>query len=289
MNRKLLLLAGFYLLTLSGAWAQAKKVSADAQLWADFQVDYFLKNQSFFYFQNQYRHNTDSDFSGIREDGALSNLSQVYFLVGYNQKLTDHWRGSFSVRYTVNGFNNSQIYQAALQHNGKIGDTDFIKRLVYDLMIYELGDGLGRTRPMAALERNFKIGNRFLRPHLSYELFIYNNFKEKIDPNSLSRTVDRTRLRLAASYQVSKIFWLTPFFIKQTEYYNVLTTYTGEFDANGNQIVKEEGGKRNRVEPVFGLEFRFLLPGRNVSENTIPNLGNLSIAPAETNVTETGL
>ena len=102
---------------------------------------------------------------------------------------------------------------------------------------------------------------------------MYNNFQEKVNAEALARKVDRTRLRLAASYQVSKFFWLTPFFIKQTEYYNVLTTYTGEFDSNGNQIVKEEGGKRNRIEPIFGLEFRVLLPGRRITEATIPNLG----------------
>lgn len=257
--------------------AQTKKIKANPQLWADFQADYYLENQSFFYFQNQYRHNTNSDIAGIREDGALSNLSQVFFLVGYNQKLTDHWRGSFSARYTINGFNDNQVYQVALQHTGKIGQTDFVKRLAYELMSFELGEGLGRTRPMAALERSFRIGsrNRILRPHLSYELFLYNNFQEEINADALSRTVDRTRLRLAASYQVSPIFWLTPFFIKQTEYYHALTTYTGERDADGNDIVKEQGGKRNRVEPVFGLEFRFLLPSRRVTENTIPNLGVL--------------
>src|SRR5690606_36883712 len=110
-------------------------------------------------------------------------------------------------------------------------------------------------------------------PHLSYELFFYNKFQEKVNAEAMARTVDRTRLRIAASHQVSKQFWLTPFFIKQTEYYNALTTYTGEFDAEGNQIVKEQGGKRNRIEPIFGLEFRLLLPSRRISEGTIPNLG----------------
>ena len=278
MKKKLLLLTALCLLLHPETFAQAKKISTDPQLWADFQVDYFLENQSFFFFQNQYRHNTDSDISGIREDGALSNLSQIFFLVGYNQRLTEHWRGSFSARYTVNGFNDNQIYQAALQHNGKIGETDFIKRIAYDLMIFELGEGLGRTRPMAALERNFLIGshNRILRPHLSYELFLYNNFQEQVNPDALSRTIDRTRLRLAVSYQVNKNFWLTPFFTKQTEYYNALTTYTGERDADGNDIVKEPGGKRNRIEPIFGLELRLLVPSRRITESTLPNLGTLT-------------
>ena len=278
MKKKLLLLTALCLLLLLETFAQAKKISTDQQLWADFQVDYFLENQSFFFFQNQYRHNTDSDISGIREDGALSNLSQIFFLVGYNQRLTEHWRGSFSARYTVNGFNDNQIYQAALQHNGKIGETDFIKRIAYDLMIFELGEGLGRTRPMAGLERNFLIGshNRILRPHLSYELFLYNNFQEQVNPDALSRTIDRTRLRLALSYQVNKNFWLTPFFTKQTEYYNALTTYTGERDADGNDIVKEPGGKRNRIEPIFGLELRLLVPSRRITESTLPNLGALT-------------
>lgn len=278
MMKKLLLLTALSLyLLVPETFAQAKKIKTDPQLWADFQVDYFLENQSYFFFQNQYRHNTDPDMSGIREDGALSNLSQIFLLGGYNQKLTDHWRGSFSARYTINGFDNNQIYQIALIHNGKIGETDFVFRLPYEIMIFDLGESMGRFRPMAALERNFKMGSHFIRPHLSYELFFYNNFKEKINADAMSRTVDRTRLRLAASYQVNKQFWVTPFFTKQTEYYNELTSYT--LDENGNQVVKEEGGKRNRVEPIFGLEFRFLLPGRRVTENTIPNLGNLSETP----------
>jgi len=284
MTKKLVLLAGFCLFLLQVAQAQAKKIHSDALLWGDLQADYFLKNQSFFFFKTQLRHSTNSDIAGISESGAFSNLYQVYFQAGYDQKLTDHWRAGVSARYTLDAVNNNQIYQAALQHNGKIGQTDFIKRLAFDYMKFEDGESMGRIRPMAALERNFKLGSHILRPHLSYELFFYNDFKDEKTSDE-TRTVDRTRLRIAASYQVSKSFWLTPYFMKQTEYINVLTTYTVEKDANGNivydsdgnEVLKENiGGKRNRIEPIFWLELRFLLPGKNVSENTIPNLGDLS-------------
>src|SRR5688572_6170192 len=278
MNKKLLCLLGLTFLFLGSANAQTKKIDGNNYIWADLQADYFLENQSFFYFKTQLRHNTDSDFAGISESGAFSNLNQVYFQLGYDQKLTEHWRAGVSARYTIDPNIDNQIYQAALQHNGKIGETDFIKRLAFDLIRFEEGEGMDRIRPMAALERNFKVVDRNLRPHLSYELFFYNGFREELTE---TRTVDRTRLRIAAGFQASKYFWVTPYFLKQTEYYNALTTYTDEIDADGNQVVKEQGGKRNRVEPIFGLELRFLLPGKNVSKNTIPNLGNLTpVAPA---------
>ena len=282
MTKKLLLLFGLGFLLNNAAFAQAQKVKEEPMIWADLQADYFLENQSFFFFKTELRHNTN--YVGLVES---INLYQAYFQLGYDQKLSEHWRAGVSARYTLDRFNNNQIYQATLQHNGKIGKTDFIKRISYDLMRFQEGESMGRFRPMVALERNFNfiLGGRTIRPHLSYELFFYNDFQPD-DFQTETRTVDRTRLRLALSFQASDHVWLTPFFIRQTEYYNVLPTYVNEVDGDGNLVLdpdgnpmlieKDPGGKRNRIEPILGLEFRLLFPGKNISESTIPNLGSLS-------------
>ncbi|MFC5269075.1 DUF2490 domain-containing protein [Adhaeribacter terreus] len=281
MTKKLLLLLGLGFYLQGNIFAQAQKTHSEPMIWGDLQADYFLPNQSFFFFKTELRHNTNS--YGLIED---INLYQVYFQLGYDQKLSDHWRAGGSARYTLDRRNNNQVYQAALQHNGKIGKTDFIKRISYDLMRFAESDGMGRLRPMVALERNFNfiLGGRALRPHLSYELFFYNDFQSE-DLQTETRTVDRTRLRAALSFQATERLWLTPFFIRQTEYYNVLPTYINEVDAAGNLVLdgdgnpvvveKDPGGKRNRIEPILGLEIRWLLPGKNVSDRTIPGLGVL--------------
>jgi hypothetical protein len=276
MNKKLLLALTFVMLLTGLGQAQTKKVNQDLYLWANLQADYYLPNQSFFFFRNQWRHNTDSDFAGINESGMLSNFYQVYLLAGYDHKFTDHWRASFFGRYTFTQSNDNKIFQAALRHNGKIGQVDFLKRIAYDYIKPEFGDSRGRFRPAVALEKNFKLGSHILRPSLSYELFFYQDFKDA-DSEIETRTVDRTRLRIAASFEATKYLWLTPFFMKQTEYYNVLSTFTGEIDGDGNPVVKEQGGKRNRVEPIIGLDIRFILPCGRVNNETIPDFSSLNI------------
>ncbi|KAA9333727.1 DUF2490 domain-containing protein [Adhaeribacter soli] len=277
MNKKLVLVLGLWFLNVAFAEAQVKKVKSDPLIWTDLQADFYLKNKGFFFFRNQWRHNTDSDFPGLKESGALSKFYQVYVLAGYEQRFTEKWSGSLFARYTFDTFNDNQIYQAALRHNGKIGETSFIKRLAYDYIRPEFGDSRGRIRPSVALERNFKLGNHTLRPHLSYELFFYQDFKEE-DPLIETRTVDRSRLRIAASYKVTPYLWLTPYFTKQTEYYYVLDTFTGEDDDQGNPIIKEKGGKRNRIDPIFGFDIRFIIRGKNTSDETVPQLSSLNDA-----------
>ncbi|MBK0401453.1 DUF2490 domain-containing protein [Adhaeribacter sp. BT258] len=283
MTKKLLLLLTLSFCLNRNILAQTKKVHADPFIWTELQADYFLKDQSFFFFRNMYRHNTNSAFPGLKESGVLSHFYLTYFQLGYDQKLTEHWRAAVSARYTFDARNNNQIYLAYLQHNGKIGQTDFIKRLSYDIMNFKEGESRGRLRPRFTLERNVDFGRHRLRPGISYELFFYNNFNPD-QTEIATRTVDRTRLRITLSYKVSPHFWITPYFMKQTEFYNVLPTYVNELDADGNLVLdpdgnpvlieKEPGGKRNRIEPIFGLDLRIIIPGKNISEKTVPNLGN---------------
>jgi hypothetical protein len=275
MNKKLVLAFTFLLLITGFVQAQTKKMHQDPLIWTNLQADYYLPNQSFFFFRNQWRHNTDSDFGGIKESGILNKFYEVYVLAGYDHKFTDHWRASLFGRYTFTPGNDNKIFQAALRHNGKIGKVDFLKRVAYDYIIPEIGDSRGRFRPAVALEKNFKLGNHILRPSLSYELFFYQDFKDD-NADLETRKVDRTRLRIAASFEAMPWLWLTPYFMKQTEYYNVITTYTGEFDQDGNPVVKEQGGKRNRIEPIIALDIRFILPCGRINHETIPDFSSLN-------------
>ena len=76
MNKKLLLLLGFALFFLIQANAQTKKIDGNNYIWTDLQADYFLENQSFFFFRSQFQHNLDSfyDTVGIAESGPLSKI-----------------------------------------------------------------------------------------------------------------------------------------------------------------------------------------------------------------------
>ena len=259
MNKKLLLLLGCLLVAVQFGFGQARKVRSEPLIWTEIEADYILPNKSFFYFRNQYRHNTDPGFPGIKESGALSKFYQAYVLLGYEHRFSDHWVSGLSGRYTFDADNDNKMLQFYLQHTGKIGSVNFLKRLTYDYMKPEFGDSRGRTRLRAGLEKDFTVGKSLLRPHISYELFLYNDFQKDNETLIEERTVDRTRLRLAVSYKVSSFLWLTPYFTKQTDYFNVLATYTGEFDADGNPIVKDEGGKLNRIDPIIGLDIRFIL------------------------------
>src|SRR5688572_25656660 len=152
MNKKLLCLLGLTFLFLGSANAQTKKIDGNNYIWADLQADYFLENQSFFFFRTQFQHNLESDFDiiGIAKSGPLNKIYQSYVMLGYDQKLTEHWRAGASARYTFSikdtdgSSNDNQIYQAMLQHNGKIGETDFIKKVAYDLVNYRQGNNRGR-------------------------------------------------------------------------------------------------------------------------------------------------
>lgn len=275
MNKKLLLLFCLLFSVITLSEAQVKKVHADALIWTDLQADLYLSNKGFFFFRNQWRHNTDADFNGLKDSGPLSKFYQMYVLAGYEQRFTDHWSGSVFARYTFDTFNDNTFFQAALRHNGKIGQTSLVKRLAYDYIRPEFGDSRGRIRPSIGLERNFKLGGNTLRPHISYELFFYQDFKDE-DPLIETRTVDRTRFRFAASYKVTPFLWLTPYFTKQTDYYYVLDTFTGETDDLGNPVIKEKGGKRNRIDPIIGLDIRFIIKGKNTTDESIPQLTSLN-------------
>lgn len=286
MLKKLLFVASLWFCVAYESNAQAIKVHNDPVIWTELEADYFFPEQSFFYFRNQYRYNTNSLFTGISESGAFKNMSEVFVLGGYNLKFSDHWRGAISARYTFTPANDNQIYLAMLQHIGKIGSVDFIKSLTYDITAYKTGDARGRTRPRFALERSFNAGNHTIRPHLSYELFIHNDFKNE-KQNVETRTIDRTRWRMAISYKATPYLWLTPYFTKQTDYFMVESSFTPTLDENGVPIVdadgfpvleERKGGKLNNITPIFGLEIRFMLPGKNVSEKAVPNLGSINDA-----------
>jgi hypothetical protein len=278
MNKKLLPFLCLYFVLTNVGFGQVKKVKSDPFIWTDFQADFYLKNSSFFFFRNQWRHNTNSGFPGLNDSGITSKFYQVYLRAGYEQRFTDHWRASLYAQYTFATFTNNQTYQAAIRHNGKIGKTSFIKRIAYEFIHPEIGENRGLIRPIVALERNFKLGNHTIRPHISYELFFNHDFSEE-DPTIVNRTVDRTRLKFAANFKATPYLWLTPYFIKHTDYYNVLDTFTGEIDDQGNQIIKEPGGKRNRIDPVFGIDIRFILPVRRINDDTVPQFTSLNEPP----------
>ncbi|HSI90446.1 MAG TPA: hypothetical protein VK927_04980 [Adhaeribacter sp.] len=280
MNKKLILLACFWLFGAGFAHAQLKKIHSDPLIWTDLQADYFLPDQSYFFFRNQWRHNTNNDFAGLKESGPLHQFYEMYALVGYDHRFTERWSARVFARYTFRPVNNNVFFQGALRHTGHIGSVDFIKQLAFDYIKPQLEDSRGRIRPFAALEKNFRFGNHTMRPQLSYELFFNNDFKDE-QSGGLTRTVDRTRLRVAASYKATPYLWITPYFMKQTDYFNVLSTFTELKDANNNPVldddgnpvlVENKGGKRNRIDPVFGLDLRFIIHAGRQTDSTLPRL-----------------
>ena len=227
-----------------------RKTHNDVELWPELQADYVLGEKGFIYFRNQYRITTNSD---------LETLYRKQFQLGYEHMFNENWSGGLSERAALETNRNKFFTELFFRHQGHIGSVRFIKRGAFEYIHISDMDAASRFRLRAELDREFKVKELGIRPRVSYEIFLLSSLTGENPENQ--RRIDRTRLRLDVTFEISDHFSVTPFFTKQTDYLETIEQY----DENGN--IKIPGGNLNEITPIFGLETRLILfkddPHRN--------------------------
>ncbi|MFD2516261.1 hypothetical protein ACFSRY_20485 [Pontibacter locisalis] len=231
------------------------KVTAPVAIWPELQLSYGVKDDGLLFFRNQYRVNTDSRFNDLRTTGLLSNFERVELSLGYEHKLTEHWRGGGLVHYAAEDFPKMIFYALFLRHNGKLSSLYLNKQLMFEYIDQEKQDIYGRFRLTAELGRRFPVGSKFLTPEISYEAALLSDFGKEDNNASQERLIDRTQLKVELNFEVTEKLRISPYFMRHTEYYYV--EVPSVYDEQ-NQL-EQEGyrTKRNRVSPVIGLELRY--------------------------------
>ncbi|MDO6389445.1 DUF2490 domain-containing protein [Pontibacter sp. BT731] len=224
------------------------KVSAPTALWPELQLSYGLGESGLLFLQNQYRINTDGRYNGV------GSFERIEFTLGYEHTFTEHWLAGAMFRYAKEDMPSSNFTSAFLRHAGTIKGLYFNKQLTLDYVNQERRDPFARFRLGAELGKRLPLGERFITPSLSYELLVVKDFGEETN-ELLVRTIDRTRLRLDATYEISDKIRVTPYFLRQTDYYFV--EVSPKYDEDGVLVEQGYTTKRNRISPVFGLELKY--------------------------------
>jgi hypothetical protein len=251
----LLLLLIAFLPTTKQVLAQSK-ITASTAVWPELQVSFGVGESSLFFFQNQYRINTDSRFNDFKDTGLLSNFERIQVSLGYQYTFTNYWRGGMLWRYAAEDFPSTSFYTLFIRHSGTIKKLFLNKQFLVEYVNQEGQEATGRYRLMAELGKRFPIKNTYLTPSLSYEAAIFTNFRQE---SSLSqeRFIDRTRLRLNITYEVNPKLRVTPYFMRQTDYYYV--EIPPVYDENDMLVENGYRTKRNRISPVIGVELKYTI------------------------------
>ncbi|PKV66697.1 DUF2490 domain-containing protein [Pontibacter ramchanderi] len=224
------------------------KISAPTAIWPELQLSYGLGENGLLFLQNQYRINTDGRYNGV------GNFERIEFTLGYEHAFTDHWLAGAMFRYAKEDMPSSNFTSAFLRHAGNIKGLYFNKQLTLDYVNQERRDPFARFRLMVELGKRIPVGARFLTPSLSYEMLVVKDFGDETN-ELLVRTIDRTRLRVDATYEISDKLRVTPYFLRQTDYYFV--EVGPKYDEDGMLVEQGYTTKRNRISPVFGLELKY--------------------------------
>ena len=223
-----------------------------ASFWPELQVEYVLKNTSFFYFRNHYRHNFDNDFNHLREDKVLRSLERVQFRAGYEYVFTNQWSGGINTSYAMERTRNILFNEIYGRHLSTFGKTRFSQRASFEHILRWPTNTSGRIRFRTDLDRNFNIRNKVIRPRIAYELFFNLDYHPTEKANNPKRLVDRTRLRFEVQYLFSDKFSIAPYFTEQVDFTSVKPTYD---DAG---TITRLGGNQNNITPIIGLDIRYV-------------------------------
>jgi len=234
--------------------AQSKLNSA-AALWPELQVNLGLGDEGLLFFRNQYRINTDARYNDLKESGPFSGFERIELAVGYEHTLSEHWRGGAMFRYAAENYPKASFLGLFLRHNGQVRSLFFNKQLLAEYVSQRDQDGQARFRLAAELGKRFPLGSRFITPSISYEGFVVADFSQQEGLPNKQRNIDRTRLRLNVTHELTEKLRVTAYFMRQTDYYYVLMPPV--YDEQ-EQLVKEGyTTKRNRISPVVGLEVKY--------------------------------
>ncbi|WP_242923540.1 hypothetical protein [Pontibacter liquoris] len=258
----LLLLA---LLPLLGR-AQSKR-TAPAALWPELQLSYGVGSSGHFFLWNQYRINTDEAYNDLTRRGPLSHFERIELTLGYEHTFSAHWRGGALVRYAAENYPKTGFYTLFLRHNGQIGNVYFNKQALFAYAHREAQQAVGQFLLKAEAGRRFPVGQQFLTPVVSYEVMLLQEFNQDKTAPRDERIVDRTRLQLGLTYELTEKLRLTPYVLRQTDYYYVLIPPV--YDELGQLQKDGYTSARNRITPVVGLELKYSL-------HTAPNTASIT-------------
>lgn len=248
----------FLLIALVPLFTQAQsKITAPAAIWPELQLSYGMGEDGLLFFRNQYRINTDGRYNDLRETGALSAFERVELALGYEHALSEHWRGGALLRFAAENYPETTFYGLFLRHNGTIKSLYFNKQVMAEYMNQEDQDAMGRFRISGELGRRLLLRNRFVTPAISYEVLLLSDLGQDGGISAEERAVDRSRLRLSLTYELTEKLRLTPYFMRQTDYYYVLVSPV--YDENEQLLEEGYTTKRNRISPVVGLEIKYSL------------------------------
>jgi hypothetical protein len=242
----LILLFGSLVLAPASPVRAQHKVQRPAALWPEIQLDYVFRSTSFLFFRNHYRHVLDPDLNRLREHGALQYLERLQVRLGYEHVFGSNWTAGISESYALERNRNILFQEVYGRHTGAIGLFRFSQRASFEHIMRWPKKDNGRFRLRAELERSYQVAQHTLRPRASYEVFFNIDYHAPV--GTQSRQLDRTRLRLDCQLVLNNFVALTPYFIRQTDYYLVAPALPA-----GNRAVS----RQNQVTPIYGLEFRY--------------------------------
>ncbi|RDV15179.1 DUF2490 domain-containing protein [Pontibacter diazotrophicus] len=248
----------FLLLVLLPLFTLAQdKVTAPAAIWPELQVNYGIGEDGLLFFRNQYRINTDTRYNDLRETGPLSTFERIELALGYEHTFTDHWRGGAMLRYAAEDYPKSAFGALFLRHNGSIKSLFFNKQVMAEYVNQENLDASVRFRLTGELGKQFPLRSKFITPSISYEALLLSGLGKDENMETQERGIDRTRLRINITYELTDKLRLTPYFMRQTNYYYALVSPV----YNEEEQLIEEGytTKRNRISPVVGLELKYTI------------------------------
>ena len=236
--------------------AQAQsKVSSPAAIWPELQLGYGVGEDGLLFLRNQYRINTDGRYNDLTPSGPLSGFERIELSLGYEHALSEHWRGGAMFRYAAEDFPKSSFYSLFLRHSGNLRSLFFNKQVMAEYMNQQDQNALGRFRLSAELGKRIPLRGRFLTPSLSYEAMLLADFSEEEGVHNQERRVDRTRLRLNVTWELTEKLRVTHYFMSQTDYYYVLVPPV--YDEQEQMVEEGYTTRRNRISPVAGLEVKY--------------------------------
>ncbi len=231
-----------------------RKVTAPAGIWPELQVSYSTGEAGVFFFQNQYRINTDSRFNDFRKSGIFSNFERIQIAAGYEQAFTDHWRVGALWRYAAEDYPSTSFYALFLRHAGAVKGLFFNKQLLVEYVVQQDQEATGRTYLMGEAGKRFQVKQHIVSPSISYEAAVFTRFGEEATTTK-QRFIDRARLRLNLTYEASPKLHITPYFLRQSDYYYVEVPPV--YDEDDVLVTNGYRTKRNRITPVIGLEIKY--------------------------------
>ncbi|GEO02394.1 hypothetical protein AAE02nite_00580 [Adhaeribacter aerolatus] len=229
------------------------------------QVEYVLKNTSFFYFRNHYRFNFNDEIRYLGDDGITRNLERVQVRAGYEHVFNNQWSLGIAESYATERTRNILFNELYIRQVNAIGKIRFGQRATLEHVVRWPGSNNGRIKFRADLDRNFTIGRKDIRPRISYELFYNLNYEPQKQQSNNQRLVDRARLRLEVMYVLNQKFSATPYFADQMDFTGVAPVSNA-----AGEIIKP-AAKQNAYLPIWGLDLRYVLfQGGKPFSRTIP-------------------